>query len=284
MLILRPHGLVRVAWLVLTVVLLLPFQNCTEGFNSANSSSMGSNRIPFSYNDNPIPEQLKAIEILRTYCNACHVEQNLGNVTNVLDVDHLIRSNLIVVGQPDSSPLFQSVNNNRMPPSGPLTEQDKSDLRVWILALGNVQDPNVPPTDLSFQFKAAVQPLPYRIRLGKIHHVLGSTTSPALTTLNEQRRFLGDYDYSQSVLPKVSWEATDMKAWMEATGPVCAELRARYPWPSGVAAFTSRALGRSPSSLDQQIINEISARSFTDGEKFEIYCLMTLTSKEFTAK
>lgn len=228
-------------------------------------------------------EQSKALEILRNNCKSCHVDQALGGVTNILSVDHLVREGLIQVGKPDESKLFIAVNSNKMPPSGPLTATEKNDLRVWILQLGNQSGGSV-PVDLGFDIKMPVEPLSLRTRLGKLSYLVQSTTDPSLDKVKADRMFLGDYDFSKAILPKVSWEATDMKAWLEAVEPVCVAQRSRFPWPSGAASFVLDSLGRSPSSLENTLIQEISAMGVSTAEKFDIFCMSILTSKEYTAK
>jgi len=236
-----------------------------------------------SYDLNVTPEQTKALEILRTNCKSCHVDQALGGITNLLSVDHMVRANLIVVGKPDESRILIAINANRMPPSGPLSAEDKNALRTWILQLGNQTGPVV-PVDLVFDIKIPLEPIAFRARLGKLSNLVQSTTAPSLDKVKADRTFLGDYDFSRAILPKVSWEATDMKAWLEAVDPVCSSLRARFPWPSGAANFLMSAVGRAPAALDNAIVQEISAMAAPDVEKFDVYCMSVLTSMEYTAK
>lgn len=244
---------------------------------------MDGSSSSFSYNEDPSPEQLKALGILSTNCKSCHMDQSLGGISQVLNVDHLVATSLIVPGNPEGSPLFTAINENRMPPSGALTDIEKGDLRAWILRLANVQNVPGPAGDLTFTFQMSTDVSLFKTRLAKIEAIVGRG-SASLNTLNTQRIFLGDYDYSRAILPKFSWEANDMKAWMEAVDPICVELRSRYAWPSQSNQLLMATIGRSPTSLDQAIVQDINALSLPAQEKFDIYCVTLLTSKEFTSK
>lgn len=261
---------------------MLPYQNCSQGFQVLTYESQNT----FSFNENPSPEQLRALGILSANCKSCHVDQSLGGISQILDVDHLVARNLIVPGNPDTSQIFSSINANRMPPTGPLTEVEKGYIREWILKLGNAQDSSSnsgPPADLTFDFKVSTDPLLFRTRFAKLESIVGRG-STSLNTLNQQRIFLGDYDFSRAIMPKSSWEATDIKAWMEAVDPICVQLRSQYAWPTQVSQFLQATAGRSPTALDQSIVQEINALSLPAQEKFDIFCVTVLTSKEFTAK
>lgn len=269
-----------IKYFFLLFLVFAPYQNCGVGFKSVPEGTSSS----FSYNLNPSPEQLKALGILSTNCKSCHMDQSLGGVSQILDVDHLVSSQLVVPGNPDASPIFTAINENRMPRSGPLTDIEKSDIRAWILKLANINDPNGGGTsDLTFGFKMSTDVLLYRTRFSKLQSLVGAG-SASLSRLVEQKMFLGDYDYSQAILPKFSWEATDIKAWMEAVDPNCVQLRTRYAWPTQMNNFLMETTGRSPTSLDQTTIQEINALNIPGQEKFDIFCVTVLTSKEFTAK
>lgn len=272
---------------VLALAAILPFQNCTrfEPFRHG-KEDFSSQQATVSYDLLNTPEQTKALEILRSNCKTCHVDSALGGVTNILSVDHLVNAKLIVVGKPDDSKLFVAVNNNRMPQGGSLSAADKDALRVWILQLGN-QAANTTPIDLKFDVKVPVEPISFRARLGKLSVLAQSPDDASLAKLKSDRLFLGDYDFANAILPKVSWEATDMKAWIEAVDPVCSSgaMRARYPWPSGASAFLQATIGRGPDALDNAIIQEISASAaIPAGEKFDVFCMSVISSKEYTAK
>lgn len=269
------------------LLVMLPFQNCSQGFKSFKNEFSSIEQASTSYDLLDIPEQTKALEILRNNCKSCHVDASLGGVTNILSVDHLVRTGLILVGKPDESRLFIAVNTNRMPQGSVLGASDKDDLRNWILKLGNQGTTPPVPIDLKFDLKIATEPTAFRARLGKLAVLVRSPDDASLAKVKADRLFLGDYDFANAILPKVSWEATDMKAWIEAVDPVCTSsaIRTRYPWPSGTTAFLQATLGRGPNALDTAIINEISnTATIPAGEKFDVFCMSVTSSREYTAK
>jgi mono/diheme cytochrome c family protein len=89
--------------------------------------------------------QNQAIQILANNCTVCHTATaGPANVFNLTDAAHLIQSGLVIPGSPDSSPLLQAVEANRMPKTGALGAPDKQILRTWIL--GGAKPPSVMPT------------------------------------------------------------------------------------------------------------------------------------------
>jgi len=77
--------------------------------------------------------QNSALEILKTKCSACHdngaSEGGVGQITNV---NSLLEVGLIVSGSAETSPLYQMVVSNQMPPGGPLSDSEKDTLAKWI--------------------------------------------------------------------------------------------------------------------------------------------------------
>ncbi|GIL17952.1 MAG: hypothetical protein BroJett040_17030 [Oligoflexia bacterium] len=61
----------------------------------------------------------------------------------------MVSSGQVIPGNPDGSPLLQSIEANRMPPAGPLSAVEKSILRAWIQ--GGAAAPTAP---------IVVEPLP----------------------------------------------------------------------------------------------------------------------------
>ena len=125
------------------------FQNCGSKFQVLNPeflqiSSQASSNSLLAF------EQQKSLLILSQNCKACHQDQSLGGVSNILDIDKLVASGLIIPGKPDTSKLMIAINNNSMPPSGALSATDKNILQNWILLLGNQSALNPAPVDLTF--------------------------------------------------------------------------------------------------------------------------------------
>ncbi len=81
--------------------------------------------------------QASALQILSQNCTACHGSSSgSANIYGLTDVNHLIADGLIVPGDPNQSYLLRVIQNNQMPPSGPLSQGDKETLRLWILGGG----------------------------------------------------------------------------------------------------------------------------------------------------
>lgn len=107
-----------------------------------NSSSSSNSSSSVNLSD-PAAVQNQALMILANNCTSCHTATSgpLG-VFNLLDVNHLITSGLVVAGNPNGSTLLQSIEANRMPPTAPLSNADKIVLRTWIQ--GGAQAPSTP--------------------------------------------------------------------------------------------------------------------------------------------
>ena len=95
------------------------------------ASATGSSSSSGSAVDSSLTAQ--AVGILQTNCTACHTATSGPlNVYNLTDVNHLISSGLIIPGNPNASPLLQSIESGRMPPGGALAMGDQALLRNWI--------------------------------------------------------------------------------------------------------------------------------------------------------
>lgn len=278
---------VKVLGFALATLTLFSFQNCSSQFQVLEEQIQNlASGAPDNGTTPLIQEEQKSLVILSQNCKACHQDQALGNIQNILNVQHLITSGLVRPGQPETSPLMIAINQNRMPPGNPMTSADKNVLTNWIRLLGNQAPVDPTPVDMTFNMSVSVDPLPFRVRYLKVGYVMGSTASPTLSKLDENKIFLGEYDFSRGVAPKFSWEPSDMKAWLEGLEPVCGStaFRNRYPFPTGNASFIQNTFGRGPSSEDQAVIAEINALSVSNTEKSDILCFTMLSSLEFISK
>lgn len=275
----RIHVIRQLQVTLAAVIMLFSFQNCGPGF----VSKLGTEALDSSSSD--LLFQQKALQVLGTNCKACHVDQSLGGVSDILNVNHLIDSGLIIVGDPSQSPLMQAVDTNSMPPASALSAADKLSLKNWILSLGGL-GPDERPLDLKFAFSIDTDPLDFRTRLAKVSRVPSSINSATLDGLKQNSLTLGDYDFANGVIPRYSWETTDMVTWLKQVSPVCAssDAKVNYPWPSGIASFLMTSVGRITNSADTDVINQIESLSAPSEEKFEVFCLTVLTSLEFVGK
>jgi len=67
--------------------------------------------------------------ILEKNCTGCH---GAGSKLDLTSRDFVMTHKLVVRGQPDSSPLFTTMNSGAMPPSGKLSQPDLDIIAQWI--------------------------------------------------------------------------------------------------------------------------------------------------------
>jgi mono/diheme cytochrome c family protein len=79
--------------------------------------------------------QTQALAILTSNCASCHDTASNGGVTQILDVNHLIVSGLVVPGNPTGSQLITACNSLGMPPAGPLAPASLTVLENWISSM-----------------------------------------------------------------------------------------------------------------------------------------------------
>lgn len=124
-------GLLR----VLTTVLLGGALTACQGFKVTDPSSdgvfdAGGGGALLS----PTALESKAMAVLQNRCAACHnplsVNGGLGDVT---DKSHLLSQGFVVPGGATNSQLYDSIANNRMPTGAPLSEDEKTAIRSWII-------------------------------------------------------------------------------------------------------------------------------------------------------
>lgn len=114
--------------LTLTVVF---FQNCGKPLHENLESSSSLSSVIVGSNE----AETKALTVLQNNCASCHGTSGLGGVSQITNPQALYTANLIVPGDADASLLVQVIENNSMPPSGPLSAADKALVRDWIAAM-----------------------------------------------------------------------------------------------------------------------------------------------------
>ncbi len=114
------------------------FNNCESAHEM--DGSLSSN----GFLSTTTPEGAKALAILTNSCAICHGPSGQGGVSNITDAAWLVQAGLVVPGNPDASRLIIVVENNSMPPAGPLAAADKLALRAWV-AGGATPLPPGPP-------------------------------------------------------------------------------------------------------------------------------------------
>lgn len=123
--------------LLLSIFISFTNISCSQGALSLNwpaakSSSANTtpgNTAPTLSNAN----ETQALQILQTNCTSCHgTSSGPNNVFDLTDPTHLVSAGLVVVGDPNSSELFNEVSSGAMPPGGPLSSADQLVLQNWI--------------------------------------------------------------------------------------------------------------------------------------------------------
>jgi uncharacterized membrane protein len=113
------------------MVLSFGFQNCSKKKSVTQAPSEQELR------------QQKVVALFSEKCASCHTgEAAFSNaagtndpITNITDVDYLVRSRLIIGGEPDISPIFQKIQGADMPPGQPLNLTDVNLIKEWITLL-----------------------------------------------------------------------------------------------------------------------------------------------------
>ena len=80
---------------------------------------------------------LDALTVLEEHCYSCHglAGSNQGGFDDVLDVEKLIETGMVIPGDADSSPLYIRVSDGEMPPvsiNTRLTQREERAIRRWI--------------------------------------------------------------------------------------------------------------------------------------------------------
>lgn len=75
----------------------------------------------------------QAIAILTSKCSSCHQSASMGNVTQILDLNHLVASGLLIPGEPTQGRLVHSMEGGTMPPSpAVVTPAELTTIKNWI--------------------------------------------------------------------------------------------------------------------------------------------------------
>lgn len=132
--------------LLVLAVVLFGYQNCGS-FHSVYGSASSSSGV--TGNNSPTANgtggtttlqvdptlQTQAVAILTNQCASCHENVTNGGVTQILDVNHLIATGLIVVGDPNQGQLLASIESGIMPPGGTVAAADLQTLKNWISSM-----------------------------------------------------------------------------------------------------------------------------------------------------
>jgi mono/diheme cytochrome c family protein len=267
---------------ILFFFVLVSYQNCSNGFKAVTGGAGALNSS----------EQFAAVEsaaktLLANQCISCHGAVGLGGLSNILDTNSLISGGFVIPGNPAGSSLYQVMQAGRMPPAGPLAAQSQRIIADWITLLGGGSLDSQDPVQVYMEFNMtpSLEPLLFQVRLGKVANSLNvAEIHTALGPLRNNRFLLGDYDFANAVSPRTTWESSDMGRWLENIQPACSGTRPSNPWPAAATNLFTRAYGRAMSPADTMIMNDLDRLSIPGEEKYEILCMVLLSSMEFVAK
>ncbi|MCB0355746.1 MAG: hypothetical protein KDD40_02005 [Bdellovibrionales bacterium] len=104
--------------------------NETNGNNNGNTTPTTPSLPTLSGS----PLQVEALTIVQNKCASCHGDatNGSGGVSNILNVQNLIDSGLIVAGNPAQGRFMASIYSGSMPTAGPLTSSEITTLENWI--------------------------------------------------------------------------------------------------------------------------------------------------------
>ncbi len=123
---------VKISYILVATLTVISFQNCKPlgQFSSANLTTL---------------DQM-SLTILEQNCYSCHAATPLGvgnTLADILNVQHLIDSNMIIPGDSELSPLITSVEDQSMPIGYSLTPEEIATLKAWVNTLPITLEPVV---------------------------------------------------------------------------------------------------------------------------------------------
>ena len=127
-------------------LLILGFQNCSD-FQVLDTAKLNSSSgaSASTIQSDPVLKS-QAMAILQTKCSSCHQTASMGGITQILDLNHLVSSGLLVPGDPTLGRLVLSMQSGTMPPAPQsVTPTELTTITNWILTV-KVIGPTPPVT------------------------------------------------------------------------------------------------------------------------------------------
>jgi serine/threonine-protein kinase len=87
------------------------------------------------------PAEAQALGVLEANCGSCHGVAGAGGISYIADKDALIANGKIVKGDPESSPIYNMMSQQRMPPASVTQRPTTGDIEIvrqWIKGLADV--------------------------------------------------------------------------------------------------------------------------------------------------
>lgn len=157
--------MVRLFYFLGVTVLVVAFQNCAPSYREANHANHAAQSVNAGGNNSgnlvaDLPPgstvtsdpalQTQALGILSNKCASCHQDVTSGGITQILNVNHLIASGLIVPGNPNQGVIVGSITAGRMPLGGTISAAEIQTIKDWISTIvvsggAPIVDPVVSP-------------------------------------------------------------------------------------------------------------------------------------------
>ncbi|MCB0343396.1 MAG: hypothetical protein H6626_03165 [Pseudobdellovibrionaceae bacterium] len=120
------------------LMVLLSYQNCAQVFDADHRE--GADNSSLSTDEQLVIVEGKALQVLNKNCASCHGPDAANQPIDILNLDKMIADGYVVVGEPQSSPLFIEIVDGLMPQNGTMAPEDKELLRLWILGRNASED------------------------------------------------------------------------------------------------------------------------------------------------
>lgn len=128
----KPFKKNQVLTLLGLLLFLASYQNCAKSFQTVLPSDNGF-VLRNTYVGTNSPAEQAALSILNAKCASCHAGGNMqGGIGNILNVNHLVATGLVVPGSAFSSPIYDAVAQFRMPVGSVLSTAEISAIKLWI--------------------------------------------------------------------------------------------------------------------------------------------------------
>jgi cytochrome c5 len=151
----------------------------------------------------------QADQVIETYCRACHAPgKTYGAVFPTGDIaDMPFDKRIVVPGNADASPLYESIASNRMPLGQKMNTQEVNVLKQWITALGDPAAAATPVPVAETQAAVADVPIPLFAGGSRSERMLAIVAD--ISAINERdRHFYRYFSFANTPLVAVDCSQT----------------------------------------------------------------------------
>ena len=236
----------------------------------------------------------EAREVIQSRCLICHTHSTssskryLGYQTE----PEFVAAGFFVPGKPDLSPIVNRLVGYPSPDADmplkievgakPFSKEEFEVISRWVARAVTENT----KTDFLLSRSGSIQSLPYEALLKRLISVVERTAPNQITELRVRQFELGGYNFTQGILPNLTWTPAKQRIWLVQIAKSCNLLAStkNYPYPEKYADFFQRALGRPLDAIDIKQQEAVNARTdLSNQQKFEALCTSILTRVEFVA-